>query len=123
MYSVANLKYSPFGLILCVMALVAMAALPMPALAKVYLAGPGGSTGDPVDSNDLDPDGTAGGGGSGDDINDSLSVSPPVTEPLLPVFFEFLRVIIVPAGTGPLSIQLLFIVDSDPAAAEGAHAR
>ena len=113
MYSVANLKYSPFGLVLCVMALVAMAALPMPALAKVYLAGPGGSTGDPVDSNDLDPDGTAGGGGSGDDVNDSLSVSPPVTEPLLPVVFEFLRVIIVPAAMSGTSATMEVIISRD----------
>lgn len=123
MYSIAKLRYSPFGLVLCVLALLAMTALPLPALAKVFLAGPQSLNGDPVDSNDLGPDGTAGGDGGDDDVNDSLSVSPPVTDPLLPLFYEFLRVIIVPTGTGPLSFQILFVVEGDSATAEGAYAR
>ncbi|RKZ11963.1 hypothetical protein DRQ50_12705 [bacterium] len=122
MSSVAKLKNSPWALFLCVLSLVALISLPLSVSAKVYLAGPGPTSGDPVDSNDLGSGSSAGGSGSDDDIDDALSVSPPDTDPVLPLSFLFLRAIIVPGGTGPLPFQLLFIA-TDSTAPEGAHAR
>jgi hypothetical protein len=122
MSTVSKLKHSPLGLVPCLLALLMMALLPAPAAAKVFLGGPGVGEGDPVDSNDLGNDGATGGGGTDDDIDDALSVMPS-PEPVLPWGLEFLRIIVVPTGTGALPFQVLFIVDQPLAAVEGAYAR
>ena len=119
MLSVSYLKQSRWSLLLCVLAALALAVMPLGVSAKVYLSGGDDLGGDPVDSNDL---GGAGGTGSDDDIHDALNVTPIPTRTDPPTLFGF-YVVIVPSRTSALGFEFLFLTPMALANAEGAYAR
>ena len=118
MLSVSCLKQSKWSLLLCVLAALALAVMPLGVSAKVYLSGGDDLGGDPVDSNDL------GGAGSGsdDDIHDALNVTPIPTRTDPPTVFGF-YVFIVPSRTSAFGFEFLFLTPMALADAEGAYAR
>ena len=120
MLSVTNLNQSRWSLLLCALAGLALAIMPMGAAAKVFLSGGDDLGGDPLDGNDHGTSGS--GGGTDDDIHDALNVTPIPERVDRPTLFGFYFVII-PSRTNVIGFQLTFLPATTFVLAEGAYAR